>query len=640
MGTLNEDLSAIKEVEDKIIANKVARFAYTDEAYTTNDANGVAEYDVNKEQNIPTADASVLKVNETVLSKGYRAQASSITRMLVNHFFGRMSYNLNKVNDNVSNLIATLIGHRGTANGFATLDASGRVPYSQLPESAMEYKGQWNAETNTPTLADGTGTKGDFYIVSVAGTQNLGSGNIQFFVNDRVIYDGSVWSRLSAGDVKTVNSVLPTNGNVALTGENIPISSTDPTLLSAPLATNRYADHSVTVKKVNFTFKDVMAKTPRWLRFDFSTANKQTLKIAADTHIRVGNTVVHFDTDTSIDLSETINAETSPNGKDWYVFLDANGNVTCSLTKTETSGTKRIGQFHTLCVDAGASLTGKVATELTQTGENFLIKQYNEEEDPDFYAFYNKPITAITSGAAYNVGTVAHPLSGFEANDILPESVWCLTFHPACASYDGMVYDRDCDIAVDIYLQSGKGKATRSAFGAQHTVARTQISHTDDMRCVGKRLLSDPEFTSIASGSNECTPIYGSADVSTVGGHKDTANRRMISFIGCEECCGYIIQWLRDVAPNGGSSWSVYDDSGAFGQLYGVTYGFSAGGYWVDSSLCGSRCRYSSSVLSYTSTNIGGRGSIWCLGIGYLQVMLKRAHKLQPRVYLWRKARK
>ena len=133
MGTLNEDLSAIKEVEDKIIANKVARFAYTDEAYTTNDANGVAEYDVNKAQNIPTADASVLKVNETVLSKGYRAQASSITRMLVNHFFGRVSYNLNKVNDIVSNLIATLIGHRGTANGFATLDASGRIPDLQLP---------------------------------------------------------------------------------------------------------------------------------------------------------------------------------------------------------------------------------------------------------------------------------------------------------------------------------------------------------------------------------------------------------------------------------------------------------------------------------------------------------------------------
>lgn len=250
MGTLNEDLSAIKEVEDKIIANKVARFAYTDKAYTTNDAHGVAEYNVNKEQNIPTADASVLKVNETVLSRGYRAQASSVTRMLLNHFFGRMSYNLNKVNDIVSNLIATLIGHRGTANGFATLDENGRIPYSQLPESAMEYKGQWNAKANTPTLADGTGTKGDFYIVSVGGTQNLGSGDIQFSANDRIIYDGSVWARLSAGAVQTVNNISPENGNVTLTGENIPVSATNATLLSAPLTTDRYADSSVTTEKI------------------------------------------------------------------------------------------------------------------------------------------------------------------------------------------------------------------------------------------------------------------------------------------------------------------------------------------------------------------------------------------------------
>ena len=250
MGTLNVDLSAIKEVEDKIVSNKVARFAYTNEAYRTNDADGVDVYDVDNAQNIPTADASVLKVNETVLSKGYRAQASSITRMLVNHFFGRMSYNLNKVNDNVSNLIETLISHRGTADGFATLDENGRIPYSQLPESAMEYKGQWNAKTNTPTLADGTGTKGDFYIVSVSGTQNLGSGNVQCFENDRIIYDGSIWSRLSAGDVKTINNISPTNGNVALTGENIPVSPADPTLLSAPLTTERIADNAVTNAKI------------------------------------------------------------------------------------------------------------------------------------------------------------------------------------------------------------------------------------------------------------------------------------------------------------------------------------------------------------------------------------------------------
>ena len=205
MGTLNEDLSAIKEVEDKIVANRVARFAYTDEAYTTNDADGVAEYNVNNAQNIPTADASVLKVNETVLSKGYRAQASSVTRMLLNHFFGRMSYNLNKVNDIVSNLITTLIGHRGTANGFATLDENGRIPYSQLPESAMELKGYWNAETNTPALSDGTGDTGDLYITVATGARDLGSGTQTFLVGDRVLYVNGVWKNISTDNIVSVN---------------------------------------------------------------------------------------------------------------------------------------------------------------------------------------------------------------------------------------------------------------------------------------------------------------------------------------------------------------------------------------------------------------------------------------------------
>ena len=343
MGTLNEDLSAIKEVEDKIIANKVARFAYTDEAYTTNDANGVAEYDVNNAQNIPTADASVLKVNETVLSRGYRAQASSVTRMLLNHFFGRMSYNLNKVNDNVSNLIATLIGHRGTANGFATLDENGRIPYSQLPESAMEYKGQWNAETNTPTLADGTGSKGDFYIVSVGGTQNLGSGNIQFSANDRIIYDGSVWARLSAGAVQTVNNISPENGNVVLTGENIPVSSTDSTLLSAPLTTDRYADSSVTTEKIADN-----AVTNAKIKEPISVAKGGT---GATTANAAANSFIN-----SLELGTA-----APKDNDYYVCQWAGGN---EETPVNTQYTRRpIAKLWDYIKDKISSVLGLTATQ-------------------------------------------------------------------------------------------------------------------------------------------------------------------------------------------------------------------------------------------------------------------------------------
>ena len=109
MSEFTEALEGIKEIQDGLVNNKVARFSYTQNAYDTNTVDGVNEYNVNNEQNIPNGTASIMKVNSTVLDKGYRAQASSITRMLMNHFLGRISYNLNKINDNMQSLLNILI---------------------------------------------------------------------------------------------------------------------------------------------------------------------------------------------------------------------------------------------------------------------------------------------------------------------------------------------------------------------------------------------------------------------------------------------------------------------------------------------------------------------------------------------------
>ena len=132
MATLKDEIEAIKRLQDGIVKNKVVNFAYTDEAYTKNDADGVEIYDVNQSQNIPVPNPDVLKVNPTVLTKGYRAQASSVTRMLMNHFFGRTSYNLNKVNDFFLSLLTKLSAYLGKANGIATLDSNVKVPVEQL----------------------------------------------------------------------------------------------------------------------------------------------------------------------------------------------------------------------------------------------------------------------------------------------------------------------------------------------------------------------------------------------------------------------------------------------------------------------------------------------------------------------------
>jgi hypothetical protein len=94
----------------------------------------------------------------------------------------------------------------GAANGIATLDAGGKVPVSQLPNSVMEYLGTWAASTNTPTLANGVGNAGDVYIASDAGTVDFGAGPITFAAGDWVIYSGSVWQKsINSNAVASVN---------------------------------------------------------------------------------------------------------------------------------------------------------------------------------------------------------------------------------------------------------------------------------------------------------------------------------------------------------------------------------------------------------------------------------------------------
>ena len=114
-----------------------------------------------------------------------------------------------------------------TANGIPQLDSSGKILVSQLPNSVMEFLGTWNAATNTPTLANGTGNAGDVYLCNVAGTVNFGAGPIAFIVGDYVVYSGSTWER-SGGAVGTVTSVAAsiTGNSVGLTGSPITTAGT------------------------------------------------------------------------------------------------------------------------------------------------------------------------------------------------------------------------------------------------------------------------------------------------------------------------------------------------------------------------------------------------------------------------------
>jgi hypothetical protein len=109
----------------------------------------------------------------------------------------------------------------GSANGVATLDAGGKVPVSELPAAvlgALSYQGTWDASTNTPTLTSSVGTKGYYYVVSVAGNTNL-DGITDWLVGDWAVYNGTVWQKVD--NTETVTSVNGQVGAVVLTTTNI-----------------------------------------------------------------------------------------------------------------------------------------------------------------------------------------------------------------------------------------------------------------------------------------------------------------------------------------------------------------------------------------------------------------------------------
>ncbi|WP_375652175.1 alanine-zipper protein, partial [Bartonella sp. LB28NMGDW] len=175
-------------------------------------------------------------------------------------------------------------------------------------------------------------------------------------------------------------------------------------------------------------------------------------------------------------------------GKDYYIYLilkDQADEIALKLSQNPTApdgytedNYEKIGGFHTLCADVG-EIEG-------------------------------------------------HLLSGYQAGDVLPNSVWCLNHRPR-SSPEGMVYNPWHNIWVDIYLQSGTGVNAKSAYGVPITSNRSYADHAFDFWSVNKRFLTSDEFSPCMYGSNQATSIVGNQAPSpkTSGGHVDTNNRRM-----------------------------------------------------------------------------------------------------------------
>jgi hypothetical protein len=101
------------------------------------------------------------------------------------------------------------LAEKDQVNGYAGLDASGKILIGQIPAGitgALAFQGNWNANTNSPTIVSSTGTLGFYYLVSVAGTTTI-DGISSWAVGDQITYNGTAWVKIdnSAGNEKTAN---------------------------------------------------------------------------------------------------------------------------------------------------------------------------------------------------------------------------------------------------------------------------------------------------------------------------------------------------------------------------------------------------------------------------------------------------
>jgi hypothetical protein len=218
----------------------------TIDSFTTNGTGGAATYSA-KVLNIPQYQEQgdyITELTGEVTASGAGVAVATISNDAV------LAKVLNGLN----------ISGGSISSADSIIQAFGRIQ-NQLNSlfGGVTYKGTWNASTNTPTLQSSVGTKGDYYIVSVAGNTNL-NGITDWNLGDWAIFDGSVWSKVDNTDA--VISVNGYTGIVVLTYSDVGAPPATRTLTINGTAYDLSADRAWTVGDIR---SDQVYSDPTWI---------------------------------------------------------------------------------------------------------------------------------------------------------------------------------------------------------------------------------------------------------------------------------------------------------------------------------------------------------------------------------------
>lgn len=167
---------------------------------------------------------------------------------------------------------------------------------------ALNFKGTWDANANSPALASSVGTKGDYYVVGTAGSTDL-NGISNWGVGDLATFNGSVWQRVEGG--------------ADLNGVNLSVSGTS-TLsnLTASTALALNANKQIVSVTNTGTGNNVLATSP----------SLATPTLSGDVQVSTGNLVIGT-SGAGLTSTGTIVIKSSSAGTNVQVFSGANTSI-------------------------------------------------------------------------------------------------------------------------------------------------------------------------------------------------------------------------------------------------------------------------------------------------------------------------
>jgi hypothetical protein len=136
--------------------NRVANFSYTDAAFDGDVVAGSDVFNVSADMNVPTKNGT--DYNPTVLAKGARTQAASIPKNGLNHFFGRISYNLNKLVQKMVSFVSIFmssLAHNCNEYDASASYAIGDTCYVISTAAGVTVKTTFIRTSSSPTLIKG-----------------------------------------------------------------------------------------------------------------------------------------------------------------------------------------------------------------------------------------------------------------------------------------------------------------------------------------------------------------------------------------------------------------------------------------------------------------------------------------------------